>query len=315
MPVAALLSPLADTFELLLADHDTPSLAVGVAPDDESVDLVIRPLHRHPADELIGFTAPPRWSAFGIVARGQTQAWPGAQPAAGSDVPPPGTAVRVAHLVDRSGATLTRMADAEGRRLVLGEHTMGLIPDLCRRVLGLATEDPVESPLRYWAARWLADVLDLLDPSLPGPGWATVAACHPAVAAVSELDPDLATAAADHLIVAADALAVAQPWAELHQRWSQPDSGGHGGLSPDEVGWMDPGMLARWCLGLTPDLDELFEAIVALVSDPVARQVEHALDTWGLGPSSDPAPHPLPAHDEPGHDEPGPSLDPEAYHR
>jgi hypothetical protein len=282
-PAPSLLTPLADSFELLLADHDLPSVAVGVSEREDGVDLAVRPLRHHPADELIGFEAPSDWRAFGIVARGRTVAWPALDlDPTGSLGPAPGTSVRIAHLVDRSGVSLTRMVDDDGRRHELSEATMGLVPDLCRRVLGLATEPPAESPLRYWASRWLGDVLDLADTAFTGPDWSTVAACHPAVAAVAAIDAELAAVAADHLVVAADALARAQPWDELHRRWSDPDGPGHAGLSPVEVGWMDPGMLARWCLGLTPDLDELVDAAAALLASPVARQIGEALDAWGL---------------------------------
>jgi hypothetical protein len=289
MPVAADLAPLADTLDLLLADHDAPSLAVGVAPDGDAVDLVVRPLRHHPADELLGFTAPTSWSAFGVVARGRTLAWPGAEPApTGLSAPPPGSEVGVAHLVDRTGAALTRLADASGRHHELGEHTMGLVPDLCRRVLGLPTDAPVESPLRYWAARWLGDVLDLADRTLPGPGWASVAACHPAVAAVCELDAEMGVVAADHLVAAAEALARAQPWSELHRAWSESTSGGHAGLTPDEVAWMDTGMLARWCLGLIPEIDQLVEAVEAHLPAPIVHRIGQTLDAWGLAPASCP---------------------------
>jgi hypothetical protein len=292
MSAPTLLTPLADALDLLLADHDTPCLAVGVAEQDGTVELAIRPLAHHPADELLGVEAPPEWIAFGVAARGRTVAWPGPDLApTGPTAPAPGTPVRVAHLISRDGRAVTRLVDDDGRRHELGAETMGLVPDLCRRVLGLPTEEPLETPLRYWAARWLTDVLDIVgEAALPGPGWSAVAACHPAVAAVAEIDPELAAVAADHLVVAAESLARAQPWPELHRRWSTRGSGGHAGLTPRQVGWMDAGMLARWCLALTPELDELADAARGLLADPVARAVDQALDAWGLldgaGPSS-----------------------------
>src|SRR5690606_13059706 len=114
--------------------------------------------------------------------------------------------------------------------------------------------------------------------------WTTVAACHPAVAVVGDIDPELAPLAADHLVVAARALGDAQPWDELHRRWGEPDATGHAGLAPHEVRWMDPGMLSRWCLSLLPDVDDLVDAAAALLSEAVIDNIRGALVAWDIGP-------------------------------
>lgn len=284
MPTAAstVLASLADAFDLLV-DDDIPSLAIGIAHRGDDTDLIVRPLRHHPADELIGFAAPDDWEAFAIVAQGQTQPWPEGHGGPQSCLaPPPGTPVRISHIVDRSGSTLTRLTDAAGNRHDMGASTEGLVPDLCRRVLALPTAPPAESPLRYWAARWLLGVIETADDRMPGPTWATVAASHPAVATIAAIDPDLAPVAADHLVTAARSLSSTQPWEELHRQWSDPDTGGHGDLGPADVAWMDVGMLARWCLSAAPELEDLLEAARATLAPPVARQVADALLAWGL---------------------------------
>jgi hypothetical protein len=134
-------------------------LAVGVsdAPGDPRAGcLHLRELVADPVDALVGFVAPAEWWAFGVVApaslhslehggRGQER-----------------RGFRVAHLVSRHGAARAVAVGPEGVELVTGPRAAapaGRVPDVCRRVLGLATAPPTTGTGALFVTRWLDDAL------------------------------------------------------------------------------------------------------------------------------------------------------------
>lgn len=262
--VTRLLPAMAETFEVLLLESDAPTTALGIRLVDGEVELSLRTVEHHPVDDLLGFTAPSEWDAFGIAARGRS-----------SD----GDAVRLVHLVARDGSSWWHLSREGAPPLTSEEQPAGLVDDLCRRVLGLPTPPPAASALDYWAARWLADVLDLAHDGATPPTWAAVAACHHAVSSISSLQPELGPTAADQLVVAGRALDRAYPWAALRSSWS---TDGALGLSGPEIAWMDDGMLSRWCLATQPELTDLVDAVGSLLAPAIGERVRETLTAWGL---------------------------------
>ena len=164
---------------------------------------------RHPFEVLAGFTAPETWSAFAIRARGNARHLD--QP----EAPPERTAVTF--LVDRAGdeASVLRMGHSVTEP---AGPAVGTIPDLARRVLGVATEAAPASTAPLWTAMWLDRVLerwcqperrrDLTS------SWGQIAVLHPAIHAPSAPDV-VAFADPASLVSVARSHAAATSWAEL----------------------------------------------------------------------------------------------------
>jgi hypothetical protein len=269
---ASLLSRL---LELLLDARQDPLVAIGVARLGEEeldpgegpgVELYLRPLHA--VDDLVGFTAPALWDGIGVVASGTAV---GERPARRREP------VEVAHLCLRDGSAVTSLRGADGERLVdrTGpDATRGIVPDLCRRALGLPTPAPVEAPTEVFDTLWLDRILaealdrDLGDPPLSrADALAAFPAAVPRRAGAVELREARARAAAS--------------WADLRRRV------GLGrlhvrGLSRREAQWMDDGLFARWVLSSLPPLDELATDVDALLPREVGAMVREVL---GHGPA------------------------------
>lgn len=103
--------------------HDPPEVLLGLKDLDPSV---------HPCISLDGFEAPEEWDAFGIRVHGTAHFLeePGHPPAA----------IVSTFLVDREGtsASLLRRGDDVTE---LAGPALGRIPELCRSILAVRTED------------------------------------------------------------------------------------------------------------------------------------------------------------------------------
>jgi hypothetical protein len=267
--------------------EDDRGLLVGLRLLDDGLELHHRPLEAHPAVVLPGFTAPDDWWAFGVAVTGRARTLPTERrrtapstPAELADDTHATSPVRIVHLVTRDGEVTSRSVLAGGPELrSTTEPTVGLIPDLCLRALGLPTA-PGPSSNELHARDWLLGVLDLLDGAPVDPPWEALAREHPVVARVHAADPSMAAVAIERLDVAGRAYGQAWPWSRLRTRWAE--SGGAFGLTPEELTWMDDGLLARWCLSAYPDLDDLLDAVSALLPTVKALRIAGLITGWGL---------------------------------
>ena len=220
----------------------------------------------HPFTVLAGFTAPATWQAVGVRARGRARRL---EEPAGAPTP-----TAVTFLVNRLGeeASLLRL---DGTVTEVDTPAEGTIPDLCRRVLGLATPPPPAAPGALWAAIWLDRVLerwgqphrrrDLVS------GWGQIAVLHPAVTDPTEVDLR-ALAEPPALVAVAAAQAAALPWAEL-RRHAHLVALPAGRLPPDVALWMDDGFFARWTLGAYPPVTTMAGDLAQLLGAPLGSQL------------------------------------------
>jgi len=273
--------------QLLLDEPDTtgtrePStpVAIGIADDDGTLTLHLLDLHdTDPLTALTGFNAPRGWWAFGIVGSAQLHALE-------ADAPPGGGRGQMVHLVARSGLSVTGLATVDGRAELVPagrEPVEGRIPDLCRRVLGLATPPPERDSGELFATWWLEAVVHLaLDPATSPPTWPQIVDRYPGTDRVREADPELATDLADHVRELGDATRRAWPWSRLRQLCAD------GALlleGVDATGarWMDDGCFARRALEPYPSTGELCDLLDELLPPSLARRLRQTLGAWGLG--------------------------------
>jgi hypothetical protein len=157
-------------------------VSVETAADDDDVALGFQELEAgvHPLDHLLGFVAPPTWSAIGVVCFGwaapAVDLDPDRHTAAGRpSLHPERCRVRVVSLVDRSGTTWATAALEDGT--VVDEPGEGTVADALRRCLRLPTAPPPVGTAELFAALWLADVAAAGRPL----SWTEAALRHPAL--------------------------------------------------------------------------------------------------------------------------------------
>ena len=260
-----------------VVDHATVAAAGHVVvrvegPLGPEVDLGLKPLEVgvHPFDELAGFVAPERWTVFGLRTTGTAHRLegPGREP----------RRVASTFLVDRRGreASVLRFDD----EVVEGPgRATGTIPDVCRRVLGLATDPPPPTTEVLWSTMWVDRILerwaqpdrrrDLLS------SFAQLAILHPAVHLPSPPDV-LAVADPVSLARVARQHALATTWSGLRTA-EEPLPLPHGALAPSIAGWMDDGLFARWVLGAYPPLTTAAFEVKELLGPPLGQQLIEAL--------------------------------------
>ncbi len=273
-----LLASVAKAVDLMLVESGR-ALAVGVIDHGDELELATRPLDGHPVEELIGFTAPDAWCGFGVAATGSCLPLPGdgcAEP-----LIPARTPVRLVHLVGRTEASHSLVSTESGEVLEPSPSgVVGLVDDVCRRVLGLCTTPPDGTPAALWARLWLEAVVAV--PPAPGaPEWSAVAALHPAVQQVRRADPELALIAAGDLELAGRVMAETWSWEELRLRCA---AGGPStiSVSPAQAAWMDEGMFSRMVLSGFAELRDLLEVALEQLSRAVGARVVTCLRSWGL---------------------------------
>lgn len=283
---SALLASVATAVDLVLVESGR-ALAVGLIDHGDELSLATRRLDDHPVDELLGFTAPDEWWGFGVAATGHGFPVPDDSAPAGGSPIPANTAVRIVHLVGRTGATHSLLSIDESQVLDVGStEVSGLVDDVCRRALGLPTAPPDCNPSELWARLWLEQVL--ATPSAPGTlGWSQIVQFHPAVQQVRRADPGMALLAAGDVELAGRAMADAWSWEDLRllrscgQSFELP-------VSPAHAAWMDEGMFSRMVLSSFADLGDLLEAAVELLPRAVGARVVGCLRSWGLEPDDRP---------------------------
>jgi hypothetical protein len=265
---------------------------VRAAAGDPELELGFCPLEpgAHPLEALVGFVAPPDWTAIGVACTGKARHL---------DHRAVAVPVAIVQLVARSGAWASSWVPLgpAGEPAAAGEGlreagsasgadqgaATGRVDDALRRALGLTTSPPVEGTARLWASQWL-DTL-LAGAALERGGTtrrrrtlATLVAAHPAAQAF-DLDPACCRVA--DLISHGTRLGVLRSWSQLRGacadgRWS------HEELSPATAAWLDDGAFSRWLLGAYPELGELRDALGDLLAPSALSVIDDALDAWAL---------------------------------
>jgi hypothetical protein len=248
----------------------------------DQVELHVKALGpEHPAEQLLGFRAPSRWDAFGVTVTGRSVPFspdgsPGPIPARQS--------LALTFLVDRTGASASMIVPGDGEPILIEEPDVhgaqGIVADVCRRVLGIPTPPP-ECPVGHlWSVAWLDRIVAcaLDDPCRP-PSWEVVAALHPAVACLADLDPTLVDAPERTLTTLGSAAARAWTWTAARE---SPAAAGLGQapLPPEILDWMDDGIFSRWVLGGLPELTDLRATAAEVLPSRVADRVDDVLRAW-----------------------------------
>lgn len=254
------------------------------APSGDEVEVGLRTLEdsAHPLEALVGFHAPGDWAALGVVATGQAHH----QEALSSTEPFP---VRSAHLVGRDGnwaSSWHPLADGHGEggesSGTGGESPGGRLDDALRLALGLDTAPPPDGTCLLWATVWLDA---LLASAAANPtarrrrrSLEALVALHPVVAAF-DLDP--AAVRLPDLVAEGNRLATWRDWSQLRRAcaarlWPHPE------IDPATAAWLDDGAFARWVLASWPELDDLRNALEALLAPSAMTAVDDALAGWGL---------------------------------
>ena len=149
------------------------------------------------------------------------------------------------------------------------------MPDLCRRVLGLATAPAPPTTALLWTLQWLHRILDQW--SQPHrrrdlvQHWAHLAVLHPAIPAATEHDR-LSLAEPAALVPVARAHALARTWADVRLA-EEPVPLPDGALAPEVARWMDDGFFARWTIGGHPSPIETIRTLGPLLGEPLGAQL------------------------------------------
>ncbi len=267
---------------------NSPPVAYGLRTSRHGVDLVARELSGHPADVLVGFTAPTGWTAFAVGCEGSAYAVPEANglPHGRLRRTEPVDRVRAVHLVHRDGTGLTVLRrQSTGERLKLasapGQALPGRIDDTCRRVLGVPTPPPDSSPHHLWAVVWLDAVVAAAADATRPLDARSVGLLHPAFQLWSLGGHPMPPWSPEVLGRFGRALGNVTDWELLRKRcaagrWPL------GAVTADAAAWMDAGMFCREVLGSFLALERYLEILTELLPARVFDGIRAALRCWDL---------------------------------
>ncbi len=256
-----LLQAVLDAVELSVLDgeHQLPLLLSvrrsGPAPQQPALHVRSLPVGTHPADGFATFTAPDDWFAAGCVAEGTATSMTTGEPAGRTTV---------AFLLHRDGTSVLSMS---GRQRQVARESqqapVGLVPDTCRRVLGLSTPEPSESVDAWLAALWLEGVFAAVVADPAGPWtWDRLRSCRP-------------RSAWDFM--------AGFSWEELRQEFTRFRNSLFG-VDAELAAWMDAGMFSRALVEAIPSAATLVDELAALLPAPVHAELRASL----AGPDGDP---------------------------
>lgn len=263
-----------------------PHRLVSVEPDPEgdprAFAFGFRTLEegQHPLDLLLGFVAPPPWTALGVVcfgwaAPGEVDAGRHSTTSPRPSRHPDRRRVRVTTIVDRRGQERATASLEDGT--VVDEPGAGTVTDALRRALRIPTAPPPVGTEELFAAVWLAEI------AATGRAltWAEVALLHPAMRLLAGGYP---RPQPEELISSGRALHRAMTWEKLRRRAAAGRFDAGNDVDEALAGWMDDGMFCRWVLaGVTP-LPRLLGECAATLTPDVLRRVRRALRAWNLDP-------------------------------
>lgn len=245
----------------------------GLDPDG-GAELGVGELDGHPAEALLGFTAPMAWTAMGVSAEGWATSC--------ADVPhgyraeaPAGTTrerVRTLVLLSHWGDPVGRTRWEDGRSLD-EPPTEGFVVDCLRRALGRPTPPPTATTTTLFATMWLENVLARSRQGGRRLSWDQAAALHPAVQLMGGERREVGHEPVD---VTGPALALGKvcDWSMVRQ---QAIRGWKAGLDAPLAVWMDTGMLSRWLLDRRPLVEELIDQLGGTCSPSVLRRIRQSL--------------------------------------
>jgi hypothetical protein len=237
------------------------------------LELGMRALDRHPATELLGFSAPLSWRAVGVSAEGWATSFPDLAPQGHRGKPTsasPRSRVRTLVLLGCGGELVGRARCEDGRQLA-EPPTEGLVVDCLRRALGRPTPPPTATTNVLFASMWLENVLA---PSHRWPNqltWRETVALHPALRLLAR---EGRGAKVDDVEEAVGALGKVCDWSMVRQQvihdWKA-------GLDPSLAAWMDTGMVSRWLLDRRPGVDELFNQLANICPTSMLQRIHRFL--------------------------------------
>lgn len=317
-PVARLRA-LAESLEAGIgSDGDHPPTLVAVRADppvdasaDETFELLVKPLSRHPAAELEGFVAPPSWWCIGVVASGRARTLErlGGILTDASAEPFP---VHVAHLVTRTGLGVRVLRDCrtgEARSHVIDRRPTatptdtsvgtdpaamtlpsedddgetGLLDDYLHLALRLSTPPPPTDTAALFGALWVHRVMPMaVDHRLVAASWDDVAHLHPVFDSIdAAADPALDQWTVAELARAGEIMAQAHPWRRVRAA-CQLGIGPLAGAPADLAGWLDDGAFARLAASNLAPMSDLLADLHHLVPPGVHRRLLDTVAAWGL---------------------------------
>lgn len=259
--------------------------------DPEGATLGTKELDRHPAEALLGFSAPLAWTAIGVSAEGWATSCPDVDhgyraahgpPAGGADDDSPRSRVRSLVLVDRDEQAAGRLRWEDGR-VVPEAPTEGLIVDCLRRAVGRRTSPPTQTTATLFTVIWLSNVVAATQRRHLQVSWPEVVALHPAVQVLVRNGERVKP---DKLMETADSLAQVCDWAMVRRQviagW-RPCA-----IEARVAVWMDTGMLSRWLLDRWPTVDEWLEVLEVACPPVVLQRIRRSIEQMaasGTGPA------------------------------
>jgi hypothetical protein len=254
-----------------LAPGDAVLASVRVDDATGELDLGLWPIPdgaAHPADPLVGFVAPPDWSALGLVCTGRLRHLdrPGAAP---QRVVTTALACR-----DQPGASVLQVDDAP-LQLIEGDAT-GWVADVLARALGRPTPPATTSPAILIELAWIDQLATglLARPSRMR-SWRWMADRHPLRGGGPVPSPtDLSARTAIE--------GAARTWRSLREAVADAPlpaarMGPPGGRPTTAAEWFDDGALSRWLCRDFPPPEQLVPDLLAVLPEHLGEALADAL--------------------------------------
>lgn len=236
----------------------------------EEISLGVWPLPPdlgHPLLPLVGFCAPERWHATGVVVSGHQHLEGG---------PIPVGPVHTTALRARNGEAVSVIGVPGEDPEVLRSRPVGFAADVVARTLGLSTPPPQHTTAAFVELTWLDRVATgLLQRRSAGRSWRWLADRHPLRGPGGVPEPcELAARTADH--------GASEPWSVLRRRLAHAqlpaaELGPDGGTVETLGTWFDDGSLSRFALRPLPDAPGLLDAVMGRLPGHSAQALRDAL--------------------------------------
>lgn len=257
----------------LLAELEPASVITLLPESSGRLLLGIRDLPPDPrcaGAGLFGLEVPVPCSLVGLSFTGETGHTGDGGPA---DAAGP---VRVDAVVTSSGRVHSQIHRSDGEPSPVEGQAGGVVVDALHRVLGLPSPGEAPPLIAMVVGLWFHQVLRLLGDGRR-PSWADVAAAHLAPAhgaptGIGRLPPSEEVVAESMQELADEA-----DWESLRSaaaigRMAAPE------LAPDEAGWMDTTMFARWMVDSFPTAGTVLSRLADAGAHDVVDRVHNVLD-------------------------------------
>jgi hypothetical protein len=214
---------------------------------------------------FLGWTAPPRCQAVGVVASGRAIAEDGPAGLPPGFAPGARTGVRMACLVARDGSVGWQMETASGAAYPV-PPSEGRLLDCLRRCFALPTPPAPVGPKHFQSLLWLITIEEVIRSSTRRLTWAQILDLHPA--ANPQDYPQLANpdrwGEPEWTWEALRRAAVRENWARMM-------------VERDLAAWMDDGMFARWIIDSLPAPEDVLAGLRPHLAPSAARRLAHAV--------------------------------------